>query len=152
MAYKLPPFNPFTVLALAGAVSLLCGCGASSSTVGVAAPVTLRNVSYDPTRELYQDYNAAFAKHWKDLGGGPFNVEMANGGSGKQARSVIDGLEADVVTLGLGVRHRRHRRARQACCRPTGSRRLPDNSCTLHIDHRASGAAKAIPNTSTTGR
>ena len=90
-----------TVPALAVAISLLFGCGASSTTVGVSAPVTLRNVSYDPTRELYRDYNAAFAKHWKDLGGGQFTVEMSHGGSGKQARSVIDGLDADVVTLGL---------------------------------------------------
>src|ERR1700690_2840456 len=67
----------------------------------VQAQTTLLNVSYDPTRELYQDYNATFAKHWKDLGGGSLTVEMSHGGSGKQARAVIDGLEADVVTLGL---------------------------------------------------
>src|ERR1022692_3866366 len=95
------PFPRLAVPALAAAISLLCGCGASSTTAGLSAPVTLRNVSYDPTRELYQDYNAAFARHWKELGGGPFTVEMSHGGSGKQARSVIDGLEADVVTLGL---------------------------------------------------
>jgi sulfate transport system substrate-binding protein len=66
-----------------------------------AADINLLNVSYDPTRELYQDYNAAFAKHWKEKSGRGVTVKQSHGGSGKQARSVIDGLEADVVTLGL---------------------------------------------------
>ncbi len=65
------------------------------------ADVTLLNVSYDPTRELYQEYNAAFAKHWAAQGGETVTVNQSHGGSGKQARSVIDGLEADVVTLAL---------------------------------------------------
>ena len=65
------------------------------------ADVTLLNVSYDPTRELYQEYNAAFAKHWAAQGGEAVTVNQSHGGSGKQARSVIDGLEADVVTLAL---------------------------------------------------
>ena len=65
------------------------------------ADVTLLNVSYDPTREFYQDFNAAFAKHWKAQGGDTVVVKQSHGGSGKQARSVIDGLQADVVTLGL---------------------------------------------------
>ncbi|HKV09196.1 MAG TPA: sulfate ABC transporter substrate-binding protein [Thermoanaerobaculia bacterium] len=65
------------------------------------AQVKLLNVSYDPTRELYQDFNAAFAKHWKAKGGKDVQVQQSHGGSGKQARSVIDGLEADVVTLAL---------------------------------------------------
>ncbi|WP_431264437.1 sulfate ABC transporter substrate-binding protein [Roseateles chitinivorans] len=63
--------------------------------------VTLLNVSYDPTRELYQDYNAAFAKYWKAKTGETVTVKNSHGGSGKQARSVIDGLDADVVTLAL---------------------------------------------------
>lgn len=67
-----------------------------------AAEVSLLNVSYDPTRELYQDVNAAFAKQWKAKTGDDVKVRQSHGGSGKQARSVIDGLEADVVTLGLG--------------------------------------------------
>ncbi|MGL4398066.1 MAG: sulfate ABC transporter substrate-binding protein [Hyphomicrobium sp.] len=66
-----------------------------------AAEVTLLNVSYDPTRELYQDYNAAFAKHWKAKSGDDVTIKQSHGGSGKQARAVIDGLEADVVTLAL---------------------------------------------------
>jgi sulfate transport system substrate-binding protein len=78
-------------LSLAG---LLGGCTARSRT-------TLLNVSYDPTRELYKSYNEAFAKHWKAQGGGDLKFDQSHGGSGKQARSVIDGLEADVVTLAL---------------------------------------------------
>ncbi len=66
-----------------------------------AADVTLLNVSYDPTRELYQDFNAAFAKQWKAKTGDNVTVKQSHGGSGKQARTVIDGLEADVVTLAL---------------------------------------------------
>ena len=66
-----------------------------------AAQVELLNVSYDPTRELYQDFNAAFAKYWKAKSGQNITVQQSHGGSGKQARSVIDGLEADVVTLAL---------------------------------------------------
>jgi sulfate transport system substrate-binding protein len=66
-----------------------------------AKEVTLLNVSYDPTRELYQDYNVAFAKYWKTKTGDDLTVQMSHGGSGKQAQSVINGLEADVVTLAL---------------------------------------------------
>jgi len=66
-----------------------------------AGTVTLLNVSYDPTRELYQDYNAAFAKYWKAKSGNDVKVQQSHGGSSKQARAVIDGLEADVVTLAL---------------------------------------------------
>jgi sulfate transport system substrate-binding protein len=65
------------------------------------AQTTLLNVSYDPTRELYQDYNAAFAKYWKAKTGESVTIRQSHGGSGKQARSVIDGLQADVVTLAL---------------------------------------------------
>ncbi|HSI23484.1 MAG TPA: sulfate ABC transporter substrate-binding protein [Methylophilaceae bacterium] len=66
-----------------------------------AAEVTLLNVSYDPTRELYQDYNAAFAKYWQAKTGDKVTVKQSHGGSGKQARAIIDGLEADVATLAL---------------------------------------------------
>jgi sulfate/thiosulfate-binding protein len=70
--------------------------------VGTAqAQVSLLNVSYDPTRELYQDFNASFAKYWKNKTNETVTVKQSHGGSGKQARSVIDGLEADVVTLAL---------------------------------------------------
>jgi len=65
------------------------------------AATELLNVSYDPTRELYQDFNSAFAKYWKAKSGEDITVRASHGGSGKQARTVIDGLEADVVTLAL---------------------------------------------------
>jgi len=66
-----------------------------------AAEVNLLNVSYDPTRELYKDYNTLFAKYWKAKTGDDVSVSQSHGGSGKQARSVLEGLEADVVTLAL---------------------------------------------------
>jgi sulfate/thiosulfate-binding protein len=72
-----------------------------SQSAAFAADVTLLNVSYDPTRELYQDFDAAFAKHWKAKTGDTVTVRQSHGGSGKQARAVIDGLSADVVTLAL---------------------------------------------------
>ncbi|MDY0308175.1 MAG: sulfate ABC transporter substrate-binding protein [Castellaniella sp.] len=81
------------LLSLAAALSL---AGAAH-----AADVTLLNVSYDPTRELYQAYNAAFAQYWQDKTGDHVVIRQSHGGSGKQARSVIDGLQADVVTLAL---------------------------------------------------
>ena len=71
------------------------------SALFAAGPVKLLNVSYDPTRELYQEINAAFAKQWKAKTGVDVQISQSHGGSGKQARSVIDGLQADVVTLGL---------------------------------------------------
>jgi sulfate/thiosulfate transport system substrate-binding protein len=71
-------------------------------TLGSAfAQITLLNVSYDPTRELYKDFNAAFGKYWQGKTGQSVNIRQSHGGSGKQARSVADGLEADVVTLAL---------------------------------------------------
>jgi sulfate/thiosulfate-binding protein len=74
---------------------------AGSARAAHAAGIKLLNVSYDPTRELYQDVNTAFAKSWKARTGQDLTVQQSHGGSGKQARSVIDGLEADVVTLAL---------------------------------------------------
>lgn len=73
----------------------------STATVALAANVTLLNVSYDPTRELYTDFNRSFAGYWKGKTGDTVTVRQSHGGSGKQARSVIDGLQADVVTLAL---------------------------------------------------
>ncbi|WP_256079229.1 sulfate ABC transporter substrate-binding protein [Massilia sp. YIM B04103] len=74
---------------------------ASAVLPAFAADVNLLNVSYDPTRELYQDVNAAFAKDWKARTGDNVKIKQSHGGSGKQGRAVIDGLEADVVTLAL---------------------------------------------------
>jgi sulfate/thiosulfate-binding protein len=70
-------------------------------TFAQAKPITLLNVSYDPTRELYKDINAAFAAYWKGKTGQVLDIKQSHGGSGKQARAVIDGLQADVVTLAL---------------------------------------------------
>jgi sulfate transport system substrate-binding protein len=84
--------------------SLLAGIAASVlalSALPALADTTLLNVSYDPTRELYQDFNTAFAKQWKAKTGETVTIRQSHGGSGKQARSVIDGLDADVVTLAL---------------------------------------------------
>ncbi len=83
------------ILAAALATSLL------APTAWAQKQVNLLNVSYDPTRELYVDFNKAFAAHWQKKTGEIVNVRQSHGGSGKQARSVIDGLEADVVTLAL---------------------------------------------------
>ena len=77
--------------------ALLAAAVAGSS----GADTTLLNVSYDPTREFYQEFNEAFAKHWKQESGEDVKVHQSHGGSGKQARAVIDGLDADVVTLAL---------------------------------------------------
>lgn len=82
-------------------VSLLTAVALALPVATSAADVNLLNVSYDPTRELYQDYNEAFAKYWKAKTGDTVTVKQSHGGSGKQARSVIDGLQADVVTLAL---------------------------------------------------
>ena len=80
---------------------LALGAAALGLATTALAQTQLLNVSYDPTRELYQDFNAAFAKQWKAKSGETVTVKQSHGGSGKQARSVIDGLEADVVTLAL---------------------------------------------------
>lgn len=78
---------------------LITGFGITNSET--ATKITLLNASYDPTRELYEDYNKVFVKYWKDKTGEEVVINQSHGGSGKQARSVIDGLEADVVTLAL---------------------------------------------------
>ena len=84
-------------LALAAASAL-----ALSAVPALAQQVNLLNVSYDPTRELYVEYNAAFAKHWKAKSGQDVSIKQSHGGSGKQARSIIDGIDSDVATLALG--------------------------------------------------
>jgi len=81
-------------------LSLALALGVGSA---VAEDVELLNVSYDPTRELYVEYNAAFAEHWKQQTGDTVTISQSHGGSGKQARAVTDGLEADVVTLALAA-------------------------------------------------
>ena len=89
-----------TVLALSS-LTLLDSCSSKTEATSGPSTVHLLNVSYDPTRELYQELNKAFADNWKQKTGQSLTVEQSHGGSGKQARSVIDGLQADVVTLGV---------------------------------------------------
>jgi sulfate/thiosulfate-binding protein len=92
-----------------------------------AADPTLLNVSYDPTRELYQDINAAFAARWKAKTGETVTINQSHGGSGKQARTVIDGLEADIVTLALA--YDIDAIAQSGLMPRAWQTRLPDNSC-----------------------
>ncbi len=112
-----------TLAAVTLAASVVLGVG-----IARAAQVTLLNVSYDPTRELYEAVNARFAKDWKAKTGDDVTVNQSHGGSGKQARAVIDGLEADVVTLGLAGDI--DAIAEKASLLPSNwQSRLPDNSC-----------------------
>lgn len=98
-----------TSLLLTGLVLFGCGCTTSTSPSNATSPdskgakpaVTILNASYDPTREFYNEFNASFAEHWKQQNNQEVTIEQSHGGSGKQARAVIDGLEADVVTLAL---------------------------------------------------
>ncbi len=107
------------------------GVSLAAATVlfaGAASAATeLLNVSYDPTRELYQEYNAAFIKHWKETTGETLSIKNSHGGSGKQARSVIDGLQADVVTLALAG-DIDALNLNQPLIDPKWQARLPDNS------------------------
>src|SRR5450830_683379 len=101
-------FEDFTMTQITARISrriinLTAAAWLAGAALGASAQqaVTLLNVSYDPTRELYAEYNAAFAKHWKAKTGQDVTIKQSHGGSGKQARSIIDGLDADVVTLAL---------------------------------------------------
>jgi sulfate transport system substrate-binding protein len=100
---------------------------AAFSAFASAAELTLLNVSYDPTRELYQEVNAAFAAQWKAKTGKTVALQQSHGGSGKQARAVIDGLEADVVTLALAYDVDAIQQA--GLIAPGWQKKLPENSC-----------------------
>jgi sulfate/thiosulfate-binding protein len=113
-------------------IKLSLGAAAAAGIALTASPsfaqsVTLLNVSYDPTRELYVDYNQVFAKYWKGKTGQDVTIKQSHGGSGKQARSIIDGLDADVATLALAgdtdalVAH-------GGLVKPDWQKRLPHNS------------------------
>ncbi len=107
-------------------LSAALGVGLAVTSLGVKADTNLLNVSYDPTRELYKDFNAVFANHWKKETGETLNVRASHGGSGKQARAVIDGLDADVVTLALA--YDVDAIAQKGLIAPNWIKRLPDNS------------------------
>jgi sulfate transport system substrate-binding protein len=114
----------------------------------LAKDIQLLNVSYDPTRELYEQYNKAFSAHWKQETGDNVVIRQSHGGSGKQATSVINGIEADVVTLALAydvdaiAERGRIDKNWLKRCRIT-PRRIPPPSCSLCV--------KATPNRSMTG-
>jgi sulfate/thiosulfate transport system substrate-binding protein len=118
----------FGAVLLAGALS---GCGGASDTAsqpsaGSPSAVELLNVSYDPTRELYQDFNNAFAKDWEAKTKQRVSIRQSHGGSGAQGRSVIDGLEADVVTLALA--YDVDAVAAAGLIKPDWQKRLPQNA------------------------
>lgn len=95
------PSLPLRPLAVATLLLIAAGCGGGSTGSGSPGPITLLNVSYDPTRELYRDINAAFAARYEREHGRAVEVKQSHASSGGQARAVIDGLEADVVTLAV---------------------------------------------------
>ena len=115
------------IVVLAAAIG---GCSSGASTGGdqteSGSSVELLNVSYDPTRELYQEVNEEFAKEWKEKTGQTVTIKQSHGGSGKQSRSVIDGLEADVVTLALA--YDIDAIAERGLIPADWQQRLPDNS------------------------
>ena len=116
-------------IALAVAAAAACGGTSSHGTAATSdiANVTLLNVSYDPTREFYRDFNAAFARHWAVKSGGQrVSIRQSHGSSGGQARAVIDGLNADVVTLALA--YDIDAIAKAGLIRQEWSAALPDNS------------------------
>jgi sulfate transport system substrate-binding protein len=115
---------------LASLVVFAAGCGGPAGEGREAGrsrePIQLLNVSYDPTRELYADFDRAFSAHWQKEHGTPVDVQQSHGGSGKQARAVIDGLQADVVTLALA--YDVDAIARAGLIEAGWQQRLPDNS------------------------
>ena len=141
------PLRLFTALFISS-VTLL-GC-ASSNTPGSSGSLTLLNVSYDPTREFYEEINRAFAGTGKPKTGTPITIRQSHGGSGKQARAVIDGQKADVVTLALA--YDIDVIAEKAGLLPANWQSLlPDNSAP-YTSTLSSSSERAIPNRFATGR
>jgi len=118
----------FAITTFTAALAALgaAACGTAATGSGAPGTVTLLNVSYDPTRELYEDVNAAFAADYLAKTGTTVTINQSHGGSGKQARAVIDGLEADVVTLALG--YDVDAVAGAGLAAPDWAKRLPENS------------------------
>ena len=116
-----------TALISAAFATAACGGNGNDGPASARAEISLLNVSYDPTRELYREFNAAFARHWADKSGGQrVTIKQSHGGSGGQARGVIDGLEADVVTLALA--YDVDAIAKSGLIEPGWITELPDNS------------------------
>jgi sulfate transport system substrate-binding protein len=123
----MPVLNRRLLLSSAAAALGAAACSRPSATSGGAAPAKLLNVSYDPTRELYKAYNVLFTDEWRRRGNAaPLSLEQSHGGSGKQARAVIEGLQADVVTLALAGDV--DKVAEAGLIHPDWQKRLPDNS------------------------
>ena len=104
MTKKMSTKSMVTFGALTAVVGVLTACGSGEETGGESGngeAVEILNVSYDPTRELYDDFNKVFAEHWQEETGQTVSFNQSHGGSGSQARAVIDGFDADVVTLAL---------------------------------------------------
>ena len=114
------------LLALAAGTALLAGCGSEKATADSKA-IEILNVSYDPTRELYDEINPKFAALWKKQTGQDVTINMSHGGAGKQARAIMDGLEADVATLALAY-DIDEIAARTDSLSPDWQKRLPHNS------------------------
>lgn len=112
--------NKITITLAAAVLAL------STSVAAFAADITILNVSYDPTRELYADFNKGFAGYWKKKTGNSVTIKQSHGGAGKQARAVIDGLEADVVTLALA--YDIDAIAAKGLIKPGWQKELPHNS------------------------
>ncbi|MBU1698509.1 MAG: sulfate ABC transporter substrate-binding protein [Candidatus Eisenbacteria bacterium] len=110
-----------------GVIIFVLALVGSSAAIAGDKELVLLNVSYDPTRELYQEFNAAFAAHWQKETGKSIRIDQSHGGSGKQARSVIDGLEADVITLALA--YDIDAIARTGLLAADWQDRLPNRSC-----------------------
>src|SRR5215475_613253 len=109
-------------------VAAILGIILGMASQSALAAQTLLNASYDPTRELYQDYDAVFSSYWKSKSGQEVTINQSHGGSGKQARAVIDGLDADVVTLALA--YDIDSISEKANLLPVDwQSRFPDNSC-----------------------
>ncbi|AEY66150.1 sulfate ABC transporter substrate-binding protein [Clostridium sp. BNL1100] len=131
MKYKILKINVITMFILL-LFSALTGCGSAENSNKASGSsnnnsITLMNVSYDPTRELYQEYNEAFIKYWKEKTGQTVTVQQSHGGSGSQARTVIDGNEADVVTLALAYDIDSINKNKELINKEW-QKRLPDNS------------------------
>jgi sulfate transport system substrate-binding protein len=123
---RIPRRSLLAIASLLVAACVACDGDGSRPAVTPGGPASLLNVSYDPTRELYTDINAAFAADWKARTGQSVTIEQSHGGSGKQARSVIDGNDADIVTLALALDI--DQIARAGIIDPAWQQRLPQQS------------------------
>ena len=138
----------YRIVARASIAALAASLMLVSTTV--RAETTLLNVSYDPTRELYEEYNKAFAQHWKQKTGQDVKIQQSHGGSGKQARTVIDGLPADVVTLALAY-DIDSIAAKGKLLPANWQTRLPDEQLARTPQPSCSWSAREIPRASRTG-